>query len=343
MESIVLSPCHLTAADQPDTLEVSFAILTANKREELAVNGFLQLEHVDQASYPHASKLQYSSDAVLRNARAKVEPLPDPRYTHRLFSLEVNGKKQIGVHVYCDKKGPLGAFNKTMELMKTAKDKEWKLRYIFIVGCCGASVTEAKKEDFPRGTILLAEKVKGHLNTEEEECEADIAKEMVKGKAPTFKFKGSPTTYQMDSALLTQMMRECKIDAQGAFNKIEVKKVDYLSGPLVIKSSLFGAMFRDPSVDACGVEMEAVGVLTAVETFHTISGGPKAEVVLAKGISDYTGHKGESGSCKFFDETIKDASDDQLQMNATVQSITLVIRFVAKNMEWLFSQHPPKH
>ena len=85
MESPVLSPCHLTAADQPDTLEVSFAILTVNKREELAVNGFLQLEHVDQASYPHASKLQYSSDAVLRNARAKVEPLPDPRYTHRLF------------------------------------------------------------------------------------------------------------------------------------------------------------------------------------------------------------------------------------------------------------------
>ena len=101
--------------------------------------------------------------------------------------------------------------------------------------------------------------------------------------------------------------------------------------------------FRDPSVDACGVEMEAVGVLKAVETFHAISGGPKAEVVLAKGISDYTGHKGESGSCKFFDETIKDASDDQLQMNATMQSIALVIRFVAKNMEWLFNQRPPKH
>ena len=249
MESIVLSPCHLTAADQPDTPEVSFAILTANKREELAVNGFLQLEHVDQAGYPHASRLQYGLEAVLRNARAKVEPLPDPRYTHRLFSLEVNGKKQMGVHVCCDKEGPLGAFNKTMELMKTAKDKEWKLRYIFIVGCCGASVTEAKKEDFPRGTILLAEKVKGHLSTEEEECVEDIAKEMVKGKAPTFKFKGSPTTYQMDSALLTQMIRECKIDAQGAFNKIEVKKVDYLSGPpLVIKSSLFGATFCDPSV-----------------------------------------------------------------------------------------------
>ena len=326
MESIVLSPCYLTAADQPDTPKVSFAILTANKREELAVNGFLQLERVDQASYPHASRLQYGLDAVLRNARAKVEPLPDPRYTHRLFSLEVNGIRQIGVHVYCDKEGPLGAFNKTMELMKTANDKEWKLRYIFIVGCCGASVTEAKKEDFPRGTIFLPEKVKGQLNTEEEECVEDIAKEMVKGKAPTFKFKGSLTTYQMDSALLTQMIRECKIDAQGAFNKIEVKKVDYLSGsPLVNKSSLFGATFHDPSVDACGVEMEAVGVLKAVETFHTISGGPKAEVVLAKGISDYTGHKGESGSCKFFDETIEDASDDQLQMNATMQSIALVI------------------
>ena len=38
--NVVLSPCHLTAADQPDTPKVSFAILTANEREELAVNGF---------------------------------------------------------------------------------------------------------------------------------------------------------------------------------------------------------------------------------------------------------------------------------------------------------------
>ena len=320
------------------TLEVSFAILTANKREELAVNGFLELERVDRARYPNASKLQYVSDAVLKVAKAKVVPLPDPHHTHRLFSLEVNDSKQVGVHVYCDKMGPWGAFHKTVELLKTARDEKWKLRYIFIVGCCGASVTEAKKKDFPRGTILLAEQVKDYLNTGkvEEECEEDIAKEMGSGKAPTFKFKGSPTTYSMNSALLTQMIGEHGIDSRGAFNEIQVKKVDYLSGPLVIKSSLFGATFRDPSVDACGVEMEAVGVLKAVETFQTISGGPKADVVLAKGISDYTGHKGESGSCKFFDETIEDATDDQLQMNASMQAIALVIRFVANKMEWLF-------
>ena len=126
------------------------------------------------------------------------------------------------------------------------------------------------------------------------------------------------------------------MNTRGAYNKIEVKKVDYLSGPLVIKSSLFGATFRDPSVDACGVEMEAVGVLKAVETFHTLSGGPKAEVVLAKGISDYTGHKGESGSCKFYESEINAATDDQLQMNAAMQAIALVIRLVAKKMTWLF-------
>ena len=327
------------------TLEVSFAILTANKRDQLAVNGFLRLDCVDHASYPHASKLQYGSDAVLNHASAKVVPLPDPRYTHRLFSLEVNGSKQVGVHVYCDKIGPWGAFHKTVELLKTARDENWKLRYIFIVGCCGASVKEAKKKDFPRGTILLAEQVKDYLNTGkvEEECEEDIAEEIVSGKAPIFKVKGSPTTYQMNSTLLTQMIGVQKRDTCSSFNKIEVKKVDYLSGPLVIKSSLFGATFRDSSVDACGVEMEAVGVLKAVETFQTISGGPKAEVVLAKGISDYTGRKGESGSCKFFDEMIKDATDDQLQVNATMQAIALVIRFVAIKMEWLFNQRPLKY
>ena len=240
--------------------------------------------------------------------------------------------------MYCDKMGPWGALHKTVELLKTARDENWELRYIFIVGCCGASVTEAKKNDFPRGTILLAEQVKDYLNTGkvEEECEEDIAEEMVSGRVPTFKVKGSPTTYQMNSTVLTQMIGVQEMNTRGAYNRIEVKKVDYLSGPLVIKSSLFGTTFRDLSVDACGVEMEAVGVLKAVETFHTLSGGSKAEVVLAKGISDYNGHKGESGSCKFFDETIKDATDDQLQMNAAMQAIALVIRLVAKKMTWLF-------
>ena len=338
--NVVLSPCHLPAADQPDTPKVSFAILTANEREELAVNGFLRLgpKCVDRTKYPHASTLLYSSDAVLKDAEAKVKPLPDARYTHRLFSLEVNGSKQVGVHVYCDKMGPWGALHKTVELLKTAREENWELRYIFIVGCCGASVIEAKKSDFPRGTILLAEQVKDYLNTGkvEEECEEDIAEEMVSGRAPTFKFKCSPTTYQMDPTLLTQMIEVQEMDTRGAFNRIEVKKVDYLSGPLVIKSSLFGATFRDPSVDACGVEMEAVGVLKAVETFHTLSGGPKAEVVLVKGISDYTGRKGESGSCKFYESKIDEATDDQLQMIATMQSIALVIRLVAKKMTWLF-------
>ena len=336
--SVILSPCHLPAADQTDTPKVSFAIFTANEREKLAVNGFLDLECVDHASYPDASKLQYSLDAVLKDVRAKVEPLPDSHYTHRLFSLEVSGNKQVGVHVCCDKMGPWGALHKTVELLKTARDEKWNLRYIFIVGHCGASVTEVKKNDFPRGTILLAEQVKDYLNTGkvEEECEEDIAEEMVSGRAPTFKVKGSPTTYQMNPALLTQMIEVQKMDTRGAFNRIEVKKVDYLSGPLVIKSSLFGATFRDQSVDACGVEMEAVGVFKAVETFHTLSGGPKVEVVLAKGISDYTGHKGESGGCKFYESEIDAATDDQLQMNATMQSIALVIRLVAKKMTWLF-------
>ena len=336
--NVVLSPCHLPAGDQPDTPKVSFAILTANEREELAVNGFLGLECVEHARYPDASKLQYSLDAVLKDAKAKVVPLPDSRYTHRLFSLEVDDSKQVGVHVYCDKMGPWGALHKTVELLKTARDENWELRYIFIVGYCGASVTEAKKNDFPRGTILLAEQVKDYLNTGkvEEECEEDIAGEMVSGKAPTFEVKGSPTTYQMNPTVLTQMIGVQKMDTLGAYNRIEVKKVDYLSGPLVIKSSLFGATFRDQSVDACGVEMEAVGVLKAVETFHALSGGPKAEVMLAKGISDYTGHKGESGSCKFYESEINAATDDQLQMNAAMQAIALVIRLVAKKMTWLF-------
>ena len=74
-----------------------------------------------------------------------------------------------------------------------------------------------------------------------------------------------------------------------------------------------------------------------METFHCITGDPKQKVVLAKGVSDYTGKKGEEDSCMLFGKETPPVDDDSLQVYATLQSLALVIQFVAGNMRQLFS------
>lgn len=102
-----------------------------------------------------------------------------------------------------------------------------------------------------------------------------------------------------------------------------------MSGPLVVKNQLFGDQYRDEQ--AAGVEMEVVGVIKAVGAIHQFlpPGSPKPKIVLGKGISDYTGKKGEHSSCKLFGVDTEEAEDDALQVYATLQSCALVLRFVA--------------
>ena len=84
--------------------------------------------------------------------------------------------------------------------------------------------------------------------------------------------------------------------------------------------------------------MEIVGVIRAVKAFHHVSGDPEQKVVLAKGVSDYTAKKGEQGSCKLFGEETPPVDDDQLKMYAALQSLALVIRFVANNIPLILDQ-----
>ena len=79
-----------------------------------------------------------------------------------------------------------------------------------------------------------------------------------------------------------------------------------------------------------------MGVVKAVKTFHHKSSGPEQKIVLAKGVSDYTSKKGEKGSCVLFEKETPPVDDDSLQVYATLQSLALVIRFVAGNIQRLF-------
>ncbi len=95
-------------------------------------------------------------------------------------------------------------------------------------------------------------------------------------------------------------------------HRIEVQIANFLTGPLVIKDDLFGEVYCEANTKVTGVEMEIGGVIKAVKAFHLISGDPEQKVVLAKGVSDYTGKKGEPGCCKLFGEETRVVDDDQL-------------------------------
>ena len=319
----VVSPCYLTAADRPDKAEepASFAVLTANANERKAVQNFLQLGNpIDTTRFPLAKGCVWTNDSFLAKKKAIIKPHADnEKNRYPLFDLEVGQKRQIGVHVSCDSMGHWGAFDKTVELLKRAKDKGWNLHYVFLVGCCGASVIDRDK--YKRGTVLIARQVKDYLNT---------------GKVKDGKVDGNPLNHNMGDEWLQEL-----VDVQEAADcqdrqRIEVKIVNYLTGPLVIKDDLFGKAYCEANAEITGVEMEVVGVIKAVKAFHLITGDPEQKVVLSKGVSDYTGKKGEKGSCVLFGEETPPVDDDSLQVYATLQSIALVIRFVAGNIQRLF-------
>ena len=321
---------------------MSFAILTANENENVAVHHFLKLgKPADTKEYPCAKGHTWSDDSFLIQTNAKIEPNEGKSENpYRVFDLVVGEKRQMGVHVACDTMGPWGAFDTTVELLKKAKEKGWKLGCIFVIGCCGVSVSDRKK--CPHGTVLLAKEVKDYLNTGKV-----IEIEDEEGKVVGRKLSGTPVNIPMSTRCpigMHEFMNVREADRRNS-HKIEVQTVQFLTGPLVIKDDLFGKENRETNATVTGVEMEIVGVLKAVKAFNNfdrpqqkVSGDSELKVVLAKGVSDYTGKKGEKGKCKLFGEETDSVDDDQLQMYATLQSLALVIRFVANNIPLVLDQ-----
>ena len=344
--SIIDSPCLLTAADQNDL--VDFAILTANERERLAVTDFLQLNDYPDLEYKEPRACNYSRDVFLKDKRAKLENLPDgPNY--QVFTITVGKHRRVGVHFHCEFMGPWGAQDKTFKLLREAKEQKWPLRWIFVVGCCGASISEGKKEDYPRGTILVAEQIQDYLfkgklepaNTGQDvnpsaEPERTV---QVQLDSQSYEFKGSARAVTMNTKWLDGLTGVKLSPHRGSdYGNVDAKRVPYLSGPLVIKDAVFSARFRGADVAAAGVEMEAVGVINAVNAIHDYENTPEEKrptVILAKGISDYTGGKGEEASCMLFGKETAICSEDDLQVYATMQSIALVIRFVAAKIQFI--------
>ena len=225
----------------------------------------------------------------------------------------------MGVHVKCTRIGPDSAQATTSALLHKASEEKWPLKVIFVVGCCGASMSDAKKTQKNwRGTVLLSDQMENYLDT---------------GKAEEGRLLPKPRTYTLCGDWVNWLSDKsiCQPAGEESQRNIPVERVDkYLSGPLVIQSEEVGNNYRGNNCQMAGIEMEGARVYT------TVNGSAlkdTTKVAVVKGISDYAGSdKNEPAkSVVFGEETAEEIDDKARQEIATFHAITLVTRCVASN------------
>ena len=305
-----------------------FAILTANQNERMTVNAFLGLGNTFSKLWDGARGCSWKTDSYLQETKATVKSLPsNSLHYDKMFQLEVGNDRVTGVHISCTDIGPLGAATTVNKLLAHAKAQNWPLKVIFLVGCCGGSLTDSKKKEKNwHGTVLLAQNLKYYLNTG-------------KIEAPDQLSKCVPRVCDLHDKWLQPLQEVANPCQKQGFSAIPVLKTyEYLSGPLVIKEQLFSDQFRDS--DIAGVEMEGVGAVLAKDmAAEWCPGEQLPDIVIVKGISDYTENKGERSKAVFFDaETEASIDDDARQQIATYHSIALVIRCMAAKIQHLVKE-----
>ena len=311
-----------------DEQQPTFAILTANPTERMTVNTYLGLGNTSGKVWDGARGCNWKADSYLQETKAAVSHLESSSlHDYKMFRLQVGNDRVTGVHLSCTDIGPIGAARKVNKLLADAKAQTWPLKIIFLVGCCGGSLTEEKKKERNwHGTVLLAQYMKDYLSTG-------------KVEAPDQLSKCVPCVHNLGDKWL-QSLQEASIPRQKQdFSDIPVKKVhEYLTGPLVIKEQLFGDQFRVG--DIAGVEMEAVGTVLAKDlAADWCPGQHLPEVVIVKGISDYTGNKGDRSKAVFFgEETEAEVNDNTRQQIATFHAIALVTRCMATKIQYLLKE-----
>lgn len=88
--------------------------------------------------------------------------------------------------------------------------------------------------------------------------------------------------------------------------------------------------------------MEVIGVVNAVKATRRVMErvcpeklAPDPEVTVVKGISDYSGDKGERSKSVFFGRETDDVDDSTRQQIATFHATALLMRCVANNLKHL--------
>ena len=304
-----------------------FAIITANATEESAVRHFLQLGGGSGKVWEGASECTWKNDPFLqRNNVTVTDRGVLEACSYEVFSLTTEdvSKKVSGLHVKCLKQGAHtdgGAQRTATALLQRAKEWKWQLTDIFSVGCCGCS-TKDKSEKSLMGFVLLANEFEAYLN---------------QGKMDEGGVQYSPEVYRADrqwirdlkSIRITQPITQSGPDG-GKFENIPVKEVPRIeSGPMVVKSEERADEIRGVSYST-GIEMEAIGFITALKLYEEQEKQSSPKFVSVKGVSDYCGNKSSEAETTFFGKKTVALSDDDRQLVATLHSIALVIRGVVE-------------
>ena len=285
-----------------------FAILTANDTEQNVVRRYLKLGESGRV-WKGLEEYDWKCDPLLQKKKVRIELLEETE-DYEVFAIG----EVTGVHVKCIRIGPGGAQKTTSAMLQ----KKWPLKVMFVVGCCGVSMSDAakKKKENWRGTVLLSDLVDNYLDSGKIEGGKVVPKHYPFTLSPTWRNNLSEVS----------IVRPDVQDER--YRDIPCEKVDkYLSGPLVIKSEEEGNRFRGDS-EMVGIEMEGTSVHNVVDCWPEQD---KPEVTVVKGISDYGAKdKNEEGpSVVFGRETEKELEDRDRQEIATFHAITLVARCVA--------------
>ena len=290
-----------------------FAIITANETEKNVVKRYLKLGDYGRVC-ELLSAYEWEKDPFLKKKEVKITT-HDPVDIYDMFTIG----EVMGVHVNCTRIGPGGAQATTSDLLRKASEEKWPLKAIFVVGCCGVSMSDAKKmQKNWRGTVLLSDQMEDYLDA------GKAIKTGLQPKPRTYNLCGIWVNWLSEESISQPDVRE---DSQ---RDIPMERVDkYLSGPLVIKSEEDGNDYRG-NCQMAGIEMEGARV------YSTVNGSvlkDMTKVAVVKGISDYAGSdKNEPAkSVVFGKETGGEIDDKARQEIATLHAITLVTRCVASN------------
>ena len=275
--------------------------MTANDTEFKTVRHFFKEK--DEKDY------SYHKEPTLKEKTKFTEDYREnPRSSFDYDLIEIGDVQ--GIHMKCiNHYGGKGADDAVEKILKEAKMKDWPLKMIFCVGCCGCS-----SDEIWRGYVLISNTL------------VDISG----GKLEKDKFIANEVAREMSSDWMEWVL---KCEEKDNSPVIKVKRADcILSGTLVIKNEKVAKDLRGDR-ELVGIEMEGWGIahnLHQKDKLDLPGRFAKKDFLIVKGVSDHAdSDKNTPQSTLFLGEQTGPVDDEKRQEIATLQSTALVCRAIA--------------
>ena len=259
----------------------------------------------------------------------------------KLIQVHVNDHKSVyGVLLKCTHMGSFteaGSHFTTLKLLQMARDEQWPLKVIFIVGCCGArfindrenrqvnnidnsspQTSTSNRQTYVapvrEGTVFVAQRIMQYA----------IGKFEKEGE---IKYRVLPHDMSPGWAGPIQQNKDV-VNQKGPIG--HVREVFFYSGDFVIKDTDVAKDLSQQlrNQEVVGFEMEGIGVKKAIgDGGELMKDFPKPKIVLVKGVSDQAGSdKKDPKDTLFFSKMIQAVPEAARQQMCTIMSLTLILR-----------------